>query len=58
MYYKALLFFFKIFKISEKVQKNKKINIKKQDGKRCYIWQQSSCVAFEQSTVYHIHWLG
>ena len=26
--------------------------------KRYYLWIQSSCVSFEQSTVYHIHWLG
>ena len=28
------------------------------DKEICYLWQLSSRVAFEQSTVYHIHWLG
>ena len=57
LYYKELLFFFKIFKISEKVQKiNKKT--KNIDNKRCYLWHPLSHVSFEKSTVYHIRWLG
>ena len=28
------------------------------DKKRYYLWQLSSRVAFEHSTIYHIHWLG
>ena len=28
------------------------------DKERCYLWQLSSHVAFKQSIVYHIHWLG
>ena len=54
--YKALLFFFNLFKIFEKVQKNQKT--KKLNRKICYLWQQLSRVAFEQSTIYHIRWLG
>ena len=54
--YKASLFFFQAFQITEKDQKNQKT--KKPDKKRYYLWQLSSRVAFEQSTVYHIHWLG
>ena len=54
--YKASLFFFQAFQITEKDQKNKKT--KNPDKKRYYLWQLSSRVAFEQSTVYHIHWLG
>ena len=57
LYYKELLFFFNIFKISEKVQKiNKKT--KNIDNKRCYLWHPLSHVSFEKSTVYHIRWLG
>ena len=55
--YKALLFFFNLFKIFEKVQKKNK-KTKKLDRKRCYLWQQLSHVAFEHSTIYHIRWLG
>ena len=54
--YKASFFFFQAFQITEKVQKNQKT--KKPDKERCYLWQLSSRVAFEQSTVYHIHSLG
>ena len=53
---KASLLFFQDFQITEKDQKNKKT--KKLDKKRYYLWQLSSRFAFEQSTVYHIHWLG
>ena len=49
LYYKELLFFFKIFKISQKFQKKKHKN---PDGKLYYLWQLSSHVAFEQSTWY------
>ena len=45
--------FSKYLKKSKKNQKTKNT-----DKKRCYLWQQSSRVAFEQSTVYHIHQLG
>ena len=54
--YKASLFFFQAFQITEKVQKNKET--KKPDKERCYLWQLSSHVTFKQSTAYHIHWLG
>ena len=54
--YKASLLFFQAFQITEKDQKNQKT--KKSDKKRYYLWQLSSHVAFEQSTVYNIHWLG
>ena len=36
MYYKALLFFFQAFQITEKFQKNQKT--KKSDKERCYLW--------------------
>ena len=54
--YKALLFFFSFSKYLKKSKKIKKP--KMSDRKRCYLWQQSSCVAFEQRTIYHIRWLG
>ena len=54
--YKASLFFFQAFQITKKDQKNQKT--KNPDKKRYYLWQLSSHVTFEQSTVYHIHWLG
>ena len=40
----------------QKDPKNQKT--KNPDKKRYYLWQLSSRVTFEQSTVYHIHWLG
>ena len=43
--YKVILFFFKIFKYLKKSKKNQKT--KKPDKERCYLWQLSSCVAFE-----------
>ena len=43
--YKALLFFFKLLKIFEKFQKNKKT--KNSDRKRCYLWKQLTCFTFE-----------
>ena len=52
----ALLFFFKLFKISKKSSKKQKS--KKPNRKRRYLSQQLSHEAFNQSTVYHIRWLG
>ena len=55
--YKAVLFFFKLFKYLKK-SKNKNKKPKIRTRKDVIFWQLSSRVSFKQRTIYHIHWLG
>ena len=55
----AIKHFYSFSSFSKYLKNSKKIKINnKSDRKRCYLWQQSSRVAFEHSIVYHICWLG